>query len=129
MLVRSLVKKMNPAERSKVRDGALFTTIGCGAIAYFNYRERIRKDFLRSEAFYRFSSMSQNMTPWKQLWFTWWRMPEQEFDAYHRFRPYFIIGQLDYSKEILIPQKKNGSAGYMVVNPLYCYEGGKVSVK
>jgi cytochrome oxidase assembly protein ShyY1 len=56
-------------------------------------------------------------------------MPKEEYNAYHRFKPYYIIGQLDYTKEILIPKKKNGIHGYEVINPLYCYEGGKTSFK
>ena len=36
---------------------------------------------------------------------------------------------MDYSKEILLPRTKNGTAGFDVINPLYCYEGGKVSFK
>jgi len=56
-------------------------------------------------------------------------MPDQEFNVYHRFHPYFMLGQIDYSKEILIPKKKDGVHGFDVINPLYCYEGGKVSFK
>jgi cytochrome oxidase assembly protein ShyY1 len=67
------------------------------------------------------------------MYFTWWRMPEEEFNVYHRFIPYFILGQLDYTKEVLIPTTKviNGQKvdGYNVINPLYCYEGGKFSFK
>jgi cytochrome oxidase assembly protein ShyY1 len=62
------------------------------------------------------------------MYWTWWRMPEEEYSVYHRFKPYYILGQLDYSKEILIPKTRNGQAGFNVVNPLYCYEGGKVSM-
>jgi len=36
-----------------------------GGIAYWNYRERLRKDFFRSAAHYRFSQISENITPWK----------------------------------------------------------------
>lgn len=58
-------------------------------------------------------------------------MPEEEFNVYHRFKPYFIIGQIDYAKEVLIPKAKNIGGqvvhGYDVINPLYCYEGGKLS--
>ena len=94
----------------------------------------IRKDFYRSEAHYRFNSRVTNITPWKQLYFTWWRMPDEEFTVYHRFKPYFIIGQLDYSKEVLIPRTRtfeDGSTaeGYDILNPLYCYEGGRLSLK
>jgi len=57
-------------------------------------------------------------------------MPEEEFNVYHKFKPYFILGQLDYTKEILIPKKNaQGMDGFDVINPLYCYEGGKVSMK
>jgi hypothetical protein len=121
---------MNATERSLVRDGSVLTGMTLGAFAYFNYRERIRKEFLRSEAHYRFSNPTENITPWKQLYFTWWRMPAEEYNVYHRFKPYFIIGQIDYTKEILLPRKNaQGVDGYDVVNPLYCYEGGKVSMK
>lgn len=122
---------MNNEERNFVKDGALIMTLITGGFAYFNYREVIKKDFLRSEGHYRFNSKTQNVTPFKQLYFTWWRMPDEEFNVYHRFKPYFIIGQIDYSKEILIPKTRyfdgHAVAGYEVVNPLYCYEGGRLS--
>jgi hypothetical protein len=67
------------------------------------------------------------------MYFTWWRMPEEEWNIYHRFKPYFLLGQLDLSKEVLIPREKviNGNkvAGFDVINPVYCYEGGKLSFK
>ena len=67
------------------------------------------------------------------MYFTWWRMPEEEYDVYHRFRPYLLTGQVDYNKEILIPKRKvyNGvpTDGYDVINPIYCYEGGKISMR
>jgi len=130
MLSKSLIQKMNASERSLVRDGSILSGLVTGSFAYFHYRERIRKEFFRSEAHYRFSNTSENITPWKQLYFTWWRMPDQEFNVYHRFKPYFILGQLDYTKEVLIPRKNSkGQNGFDVINPLYCYEGGKVSMK
>lgn len=127
MLARSLVTKMKPAERKLVRDGSLTLALFTGAVAYWNYREKIRKEFLRSEGHYRFSHVVENVTPWKQLYWTWWRMPKEEYNVYHRFRPYYIIGQIDYSKEILLPVKRDGVDGFDVINPLYCYEGGKTS--
>lgn len=133
MLARSLIKRMSTEERSYLRDGALFMTLFTGAVSYFNYREYIKKDFLRSEAHYRMHARLTNMTPWKQLYFTWWRMPEEEFNVYHRFKPYFIVGQIDYSKEVLIPKTKTIDGvkmnGFDVINPVYCYEGGKFSFK
>jgi cytochrome oxidase assembly protein ShyY1 len=60
-------------------------------------------------------------------------MPEEEWTVYHRFKPYFVLGQLDMSKEVLIPKDRvvNGVTikGFDVINPLYCYEGGKLSFK
>jgi len=67
---------MNPAERGKVRDGALVSAGVTGIIAYWNYRERIRKEFMRSEGYYRMAAKIENMTPWKALYFSWWRMPK-----------------------------------------------------
>jgi len=120
-------------ERTLVRDGALYTFLGTGAFAYFHYREYMKKSFKRSEAHYKLGQMVTNCTPWKQMYFSWWRMPEEEWTVYHRFRPYFVLGQLDYSKEVLIPRSKtiNGQevAGFDVISPFYCYEGGKISMQ
>ena len=55
-------------------------------------------------------------------------MPELEYKAYHQFKPYYVIGQMDHSKEILIPKKKEGIEGFLVFNPLYCYDGGKLKI-
>ena len=67
------------------------------------------------------------------MYFTWHRMPKEEYDVYHKFKPYFVIGQVDYSKEVLIPRDKyirgKWEKGYDVINPLYCYEGGKLSMR
>ena len=92
MLTRSLVKRLPTEERSLLRNGAIYTALGTGAIAYFNYRTYIKKTFLRSEGHYRFSQRITNCTPWRQLYFTWWRMPEEEWTVYHRFKPYFLLG-------------------------------------
>jgi cytochrome oxidase assembly protein ShyY1 len=132
MLARSLLKRMSNEDRNLVKEGGIFLTVLTGSFAYFNYREYIKKDFLRSEGHYRFNSRTQNITPWKQLYFTWWRMPDEEFNVYHRFKPYFMLGQLDTSKEVLIPAIRydefgNKHEGYNVINPLYCYEGGRLS--
>lgn len=134
MLSRTLFRRMNNEERNLVKEGAIFMTFVTGGIAYLNYREWVKKDFLRSEGHYRFNSRTQNITPWKQLYFTWWRMPEEEYNVYHRFKPYFVIGQLDTSKEVLIPSVRYDEAGiehrgYDVINPLYCYEGGRLSLQ
>ena len=55
MLARSIISKMAPAEKSLVRQGAIATGLVTGVFGYWNYRERVRKEFLRSEAHYRFS--------------------------------------------------------------------------
>lgn len=127
-----MLKRLSSEDRNLIKEGAIFATLVTGGLAYVNYREWIKKDFLRSEGHYRMHSRTTNITPWKQLYFTWWRMPEEEFNVYHRFKPYFVIGQLDTSKEVLIPATRydelgNAQKGYNVVNPLYCYEGGRLS--
>ena len=119
--------------KSYLREGAIFTGLVTGAVGYLNYRLYLRKQFLRSEGHYRMGRECKNCTPWKQMYFTWWRMPFEEWNVNHRFRPNYLIGQLDLSREILIPRTKtiNGQEvkGFDVVNPLYCYEGGRVSMK
>lgn len=77
-----------------------------GFAAYLEYRNFIKLEFLRSEGHYRFNMRVTNCTPWKQMYFTWYRMPEEEYTVYHRFKPYFLLGQLDQSKEVLIPRQK-----------------------
>lgn len=96
-----------------------------------NYRQYIKKNFLTSHAHYRMNGAPQNMTPWGNMFFTWHRMPYQEYEAYHRFNPYYVIGQIDHSKEVLIPTQKvidgHRQDGYDVILPLYCYEGGRLN--
>ena len=106
MYAPALIRRMAKEERTLVRSGALYTSIFTGAFAYFHYREDIRKSFRRAEGHYKLNQMVTNCTPWKQMYFSWGRMPEEEWTVYHRFRPYFIVGQLDYSKEVLIPREK-----------------------
>ena len=43
MLANSLIKRMHTADRKLVKDGAMTGLMLTGAIAYWNYRERIRK--------------------------------------------------------------------------------------
>lgn len=56
MLARTLFKRLSNEDRGYVKEGAVFMTILTGAVSYFNYREYIKKDFLRSEGHYRFNS-------------------------------------------------------------------------
>jgi hypothetical protein len=124
---------MSFEERRHVGNGAFLTGVATGAFAYFHYREFIKKEFRRSEAHHRFEQKLTNMTPWKQLYMFWHRMPDQEYNVYYKFAPFFLIGQLDLSKEILIPRRKYIEGqwfdGFDVINPLYCYEGGKLSLR
>lgn len=98
---------MNATDQKYVSNGLLKLAVVGGAISYVNYRERVKKDFLRSEGHYRFSHVLENVTPWKQMYFTWFRMPDPEFNVYHRFHPYYVLGQIDYTKEVLIPKKNS----------------------
>ena len=120
-------------DRLAVRDGAILIGAFTGLVGYEMYRQQTAKEFLRSEGHYRFSQHVTNATPWKQMYFTWWRMPEEEWTVYHRFKPYFLEGQLDLSKEVLIPATRvvNGikQEGFDVLNPVYCYEAGRISQK
>jgi hypothetical protein len=65
MLSRSLIKRISAEDRGLIRDGGIFLSIVFGGLSYYNYREFIKKDFLRSEGHYRFNSRLQNITPWK----------------------------------------------------------------
>ena len=56
MLARTLFRRMNNEERNLVKEGAILMTMVTGGIAYLNYREWVKKDFLRSEGHYRFNS-------------------------------------------------------------------------
>ena len=64
MLARNLIKRMNGEEKNLIRDGGIYLSMLMGGFAYLNYREYIKKDFLRSEGHYRFNSMIKNITPW-----------------------------------------------------------------
>jgi cytochrome oxidase assembly protein ShyY1 len=35
-------------------------------------------------------------------------MPDEEYNGQHRFTPYYVIGQMDHSKEVLIPKTQDG---------------------
>ena len=133
MLSQSVIKRLTAEERKYVRDAGIILGLITGGVAYHNYRQYLKKDFLRSEGHYRFNSTIRNCTPWKQMYFTWWRMPDQEYNVYHRFKPYYVVGQIDYTKEVLIPRTRHVDGvtmeGYDVINPLYCYEGGKISFR
>ena len=43
MLANSLIKRMHTADKKLVRDGAITGLMFTGGLAYWNYRERIRK--------------------------------------------------------------------------------------
>jgi len=100
------LKRMPQGERRKVMEGAAFTGLFTGLFAYFHYRLYVRKDFLRSSGHYKMNQQMVNCTPWTQMYFTWWRMPEKEWIVYHMFKPYYVLGQLDLTKEVLIPREK-----------------------
>jgi hypothetical protein len=56
MLSRSVLKRFSAEDRGVIRDGGILLGVLFGGIGYYNYREFIKKDFLRSEAHYRFNS-------------------------------------------------------------------------
>jgi hypothetical protein len=65
MLTRSLIRRMSSEERNYLREGASVLGLLTGVVSYWNYREYIKKDFMKSEGHYRMSSRIINMTPWK----------------------------------------------------------------
>lgn len=89
----------------------------------------MQKQFYLGEGHHRFSKELTNITPFAQSYYHWWRMPLAEYNAYYRFRGFYMTGQLDTSKEVLIPRTKDGQKGYDVLSPLYCYDGGRWSLK
>lgn len=46
---------MAKEERTLLRDGAIYTFFATGAFSYYQYREYIKKSFMRSEAHYKFT--------------------------------------------------------------------------
>jgi hypothetical protein len=56
---------MSSEERNYLREGASVLGLLTGVVSYLNYREYIKKDFMKSEGHYRMSSRIVNMTPWK----------------------------------------------------------------
>lgn len=108
MFTRSVVKRLSSEDRSFYVKGCISFAGFTGLLSYSNYRQWITKDFLRSEGHHRLNRQISNITPWQSMYFTWFRMPRQEYEMHHKFVPYYMIGQLDYTKEILIPEKKNG---------------------
>ena len=128
MLTRKVVQKLSKSDRSMAFAGSFYTAATFGFVAYWQYRADLKKEFLTSHAMHRMSESIVNVTPWQTLQLTWYRMPKEEYEVYQRFKPYYIIGQIDYSKEVLIPKKKDGQDGFMVLNPLYCKDGGLMNM-
>jgi len=96
--------------------------------SFFCYKMNGSKEVDISRGHYRFGMPITNVTPWEANYYSWYRMPDLEYLSKHQFKPYYIIGQMDHSKEILIPKKKEGIEGFLVFNPLYCYDGGKLKI-
>jgi len=129
MLSRTFFRRLPKDDKSYITEGAFTVAALSGFVGYLHYRKYLSKEFKLSEGQYRFSERLTNITPFAQSYYHWYRMPLEEYNAYYRFRGFYITGQLDTSKEILIPRKVDGAAGYDVLSPLYCYDGGKWSIK
>lgn len=127
------IRRLRGNSKKLVNLGAFQLGLLTGFVAYWNYRFKIKKEFLVSHGLHKFNGPAKNKTPWESQWLTWFRMPEQEFMVYHRFRPYYVIGQIDYTKEVLIPSTKTIGGrrvdGFDVINPLYCYDGGRLNLQ
>lgn len=92
MLTRALIKRLPKDEKKLVGSGAFYVGAFTGVISYVGYRKFIKQEFLRGEGCYKLDQQIHNCTPWKQLYFTWWRMPDEEWHVYHRFKPYYLVG-------------------------------------
>lgn len=84
---------------------------------------------MRASAHVTMKNPAKNQTPFDSQWLTWFRMTEEEYFFYHLFRPCYVVGQLDCTKEVLIPRTKRVDGkyqrGFDVFNPLYCYDVGQ----
>ena len=92
MLTRALIKRLPKEEKNLISSGAFYSGLFTGVISYVGYRKYIKQEFLRGEGCYKLDQHIHNCTPWKQLYFTWWRMPDEEWHVYHRFKPYYLVG-------------------------------------
>lgn len=104
MLSRTVLRSLPAAEKNMAAKGAFIAAALTGAVSYVSYRLYIKKEFLRSHAHYRLNQRLQNITPWESIWLTWYRMPKDDFEANIHFVPYYVIGQMDHTKEVLIPK-------------------------
>lgn len=127
------IRRLRGTAKNNVNFGAFSLGLVSGLVGYCNYRIKIKKEFLVGHGLSRLGQMSKNMTPYSAQWLGFYRMPDKEYAMWHLFKPYFVIGQIDYAKEVLIPKTKvvNGVKhhGFDVVNPLYCYDAGKMHLE
>lgn len=127
------IRRLRGNARRSVNTGAFGVGFATGMLAYWNYRFTIKKEFLIGHGLHRFSQQVTNYTPYDVQWLTFYRMPWEEYKVHHLFSPYSVIGQIDYSKEVLIPKTKTvggkSVVGFDVLNPLYCYDAGKINLE
>lgn len=90
--LRQVVRRQSLAEQSHISRGLFFSAGLSGVAAYVAYRKYIQEEFHVSHGHYKMSQKMVNATPWKKMYFTWYRMPYQEYNAYHRFKPYYVLG-------------------------------------
>ena len=64
MLSRSIVKRVSNQERQQIKLGALTVLFATSSVSYWNYRQYLKKQLLRSEGHYRLSNDVKNMTPY-----------------------------------------------------------------
>lgn len=128
--VNTLLRSFSGRERGHIKKAALFSAVASAFSAYYSYRNYRAKDFNRMHANFRLSETPMNGTPVFHMFKTWYRMPWQDYQMYHRFKPYFVQGHIDYEKEILIPRTRwvNGRPvlGCDVYNPFYCFDDGRM---
>jgi cytochrome oxidase assembly protein ShyY1 len=127
------LRRLRGTNKVSVNQGALAIGVLTGFTAYWNYRFKIKKEFLIGHGLYTFNRPATEMTPTVPILYRWYNMPEEEYNQFYRFTPMFMIGQIDHNKEVLIPtdRKINGKThkGYDVINPLYTHNGGRLHME
>ena len=112
--------------RLNIQKGAFVVGIISSAFSYFYYRLWRQKTFEHNNGVYRLSLACDNGTPLISMFTSWYRLPLKEYSMTRQFMPYYVMGYIDYEKEVLIPRsvKINGTSypGFDVVNPFYCMD-------
>jgi hypothetical protein len=131
----NVIRAMPKPELGNFRVGAAFLTLIFGSMGYYFYKRNYQQKMQSSHGFYRLMNVKPINAGAQFMWLGgeyqetseqpsyYYRMPKKEFDALYRMKSAYIDGEFDHTKEILLPKKKDGVAGYEVITPFYYYWG------